>query len=248
MEHIVEIKNIVKSFGKGELKIDVLKNITLDIRKGEFVALMGKSGAGKSTLFYQMSLLDRPTSGEVRIFGQVMDRLSEEERVLFRLNHLGYIFQDYALVPELTAQENVTLPLMMMGYTEAEAIEIASKTLDRLGLEGKHYNRPSQLSGGQQQRVSIARAVAKNPELLFADEPTANLDRASSDDVIDALRKLHDEGQTILMVTHEHEYTRFCDRVLWMEDGVITKEIEPYHHNRFAPANTEANRQSHTLI
>lgn len=228
MENIIEIKNVVKSFGKGELKIGVLKDVTLDIKKGDFVALMGKSGAGKSTLFYQMSLLDRPTSGEVRIFGKVMDSLTEEERVLFRLNHLGYIFQDYALVPELSAEENVTLPLMMMGYAELEAIKIAGKTLDRLGLEGKHDNRPSQLSGGQQQRVSIARAVAKNPELLFADEPTANLDGASSDDVIDALRKLHSEGQTILMVTHEHEYTQFCNRVLWMEDGVITKELEPY--------------------
>lgn len=228
MENIIEIKNIVKSFGKDELKIDVLKNISLQIQKGDFVALMGKSGAGKSTLFYQMSLLDRPTSGEVRIFDEHMDVLSEEERVLFRLNHLGYIFQDYALVPELSAEENVTLPLMMMGHTEPEAIEIAAHTLDRLGLEGKHSNRPSQLSGGQQQRVSIARAVAKNPELLFADEPTANLDGASSDDVIDALRKLHSEGQTILMVTHEHEYTQYCNRVLWMEDGVITKELEPY--------------------
>lgn len=228
MENIIEIKNVVKSFGKGELKIDVLKDITLDIQKGDFVALMGKSGAGKSTLFYQMSLLDRPTSGEVRIFGKIMDGLTEEERVLFRLNHLGYIFQDYALVPELSAEENVTLPLMMMGYAEKEAIEIAGKTLNRLGLEGKHSNRPSQLSGGQQQRVSIARAVAKDPELLFADEPTANLDSESSDDVIDALRKLHSEGQTILMVTHEHEYTQFCNRVLWMEDGVITKELEPY--------------------
>lgn len=228
MENIIELKNIVKSFGKDELKIDVLKNITLDIQKGDFIALMGKSGAGKSTLFYQMSLLDRPTSGEVKIFGKNMDILTEEERVLFRLNHLGYIFQDYALVPELSAKENVTLPLTMLGYSDEDAARIASETLDQLGLEGKHVNRPSQLSGGQQQRVSIARAVAKNPELLFADEPTANLDGASSDDVIDALRQLHNEGQTILMVTHEHEYTKFCNKVLWMEDGVITKEIDPY--------------------
>ncbi len=231
MENIIEIKDVVKSFGEDELKVTVLKNITLDIKKGDFVALMGKSGAGKSTLFYQMSLLDRPTSGEVRIFNKPMDGLTEEERVLFRLNHLGYIFQDYALIPELSAEENVTLPLLMMGYAEVEAIKIASKTLDRLGLEGKHDNRPSQLSGGQQQRVSIARAVAKDPELLFADEPTANLDGASSEDVIDALRKLHSEGQTILIVTHEHEYTKFCNRVLWMEDGVITKELDPYTNN-----------------
>ncbi len=228
MENIIELKNIVKSFGEGDLLVTVLKSISLEIKKGDFVALMGKSGAGKSTLFYQMSLLDRPTSGEVRIFGKHMDPLTEAQRVLFRLEHLGYIFQDYALVPELSAEENVTLPLMMMGYAESEAITIAARTLDRLGLIGKHDNLPNQLSGGQQQRVSIARAVAKNPELLFADEPTANLDGASSDDVIDALRQLNNEGQTILMVTHEHEYTQYCNRVLWMEDGVITKELDPY--------------------
>ena len=242
MKNIIEIKNIVKSFGKGDLKIDVLKSIDLEINQGDFVALMGKSGAGKSTLFYQMSLLDRPTSGEVRIFGEVMDTLTEEQRVTFRLNHLGYIFQDYALIPELSALENVTLPLMMMGYREADAIVMAGKTLDHLGLEGKHQNRPSQLSGGQQQRVSIARAVAKNPELLFADEPTANLDGASSEDVIDALRQLHSEGQTILMVTHEHEYTEFCNRVLWMEDGVITKEIKPYKKPRRRSSSSKKKR------
>lgn len=226
MKKVIEIQDVVKSFGKDELKIDVLKGISLTINGGDFVALMGKSGAGKSTLFYQMSLLDRQTSGEVFIFGQHMDVLSEEERVSFRLKHLGYIFQDYALVPELSAEENVMLPLMMLGYEEAEAQSIARKTLDRFGLEEKYTNRPSQLSGGQQQRVSIARAVAKGPELLFADEPTANLDGASSDEVIDVLRTLNQEGQTILMVTHEEEYAKFCNRVFWMEDGIITKEVK----------------------
>lgn len=224
MEPIIKIQDIVKSFGRDELKIDVLKGISLTINKGDFVALMGKSGAGKSTLFYQMSLLDRQTSGEVFIFGQHTDVLTEEERVSFRLQHLGYIFQDYALVPELSAEENVTLPLMMLGYEELEAQMIARRTLDKFGLEGKYTNRPNQLSGGQQQRVSIARAVAKGPEVLFADEPTANLDGASSDEVIDVLRALNSEGQTILMVTHEQEYAKYCNRVFWMEDGLITKE------------------------
>lgn len=224
MEPIIKIQDIVKSFGRDELKIDVLKGISLTINKGDFVALMGKSGAGKSTLFYQMSLLDRQTSGEVFIFGQHTDVLTEEERVSFRLQHLGYIFQDYALVPELSAEENVTLPLMMLGYEELEAQMIARRTLDKFGLEGKYTNRPNQLSGGQQQRVSIARAVAKGPEVLFADEPTANLDGASSDEVIDVLRALNSEGQTILMVTHEQDYAKYCNRVFWMEDGLITRE------------------------
>ncbi|MCB9812113.1 ABC transporter ATP-binding protein [Candidatus Nomurabacteria bacterium] len=224
MEPIIKIQNIVKSFGRDELKIDVLKGISLTINKGDFVALMGKSGAGKSTLFYQMSLLDRQTSGEVFIFDQPTDVLTEEDRVSFRLQHLGYIFQDYALVPELSAEENVMLPLMMLGYEEPEAQMIARRTLDKFGLEGKYTNRPNQLSGGQQQRVSIARAVAKGPEVLFADEPTANLDGASSDEVIDVLRALNSEGQTILMVTHEQDYAKYCNRVFWMEDGLITKE------------------------
>ena len=224
MKPVIEIQNIIKSFGRDELKVDVLKGISLTINKGDFVALMGKSGAGKSTLFYQMSLLDRQTSGEVSIFGQHTDTLSEEERVSFRLQHLGYIFQDYALVPELSAEENVMLPLMMLGYDEPEALVTARKTLDRFGLEGKYTHQPNQLSGGQQQRVSIARAVAKGPELLFADEPTANLDGASSDEVIEVLRTLNCEGQTILMVTHEEDYAQYCNRVFWMEDGLITRE------------------------
>lgn len=228
MANSIEIRNIVRNFGSGNLLIKVLKDISLDIKEGEFVGLMGKSGAGKSTLFYQMSLLDVPTSGSVSLLGNNVDDLDERERTVFRLQHLGYIFQSYALVPELSAEENVALPLMMLGWDKEKVTEAARSTLDRLGLSDKYKNLPSQLSGGEQQRVSIARAVAKNPNILFADEPTANLDNASSDEVILALKKLHDDGQTIMMVTHEHEYTKYCNRVLWMEDGVITHELDPY--------------------
>lgn len=228
MEPAITLEGITREFGKGELLVRVLKDINLEIQRGEFIGLMGKSGAGKSTLLYQMSLLDNPTSGSVTLLGTSAGSLSEEGRVNFRLAHLGYIFQDYALVPELSAEENVVLPLTMMGYTDTDAYSMARGALDRLGLSDKYGNRPSQLSGGQQQRVSIARAVAKNPEILFADEPTANLDNASSEDVIQAMKQLHDEGQTIVMVTHEYEYTKHCTRVLLMEDGVITKEIEPF--------------------
>jgi putative ABC transport system ATP-binding protein len=228
MKTAISLQGITREFGKGELFVRVLKGVDLEVKQGEFIGLMGKSGAGKSTLLYQMSMLDVPTAGKVELIGVNTVSLSNEERVDFRLEHLGYIFQDYALVPELSAEENVMLPLTMMGYDDETARKMARDTLIHLGLEGKLDNRPNQLSGGQQQRVSIARAVAKNPEILFADEPTANLDSVSSADVIEAMKQLHDDGQTIVMVTHEHEYTKYCTRVLWMEDGVITKELEPF--------------------
>ncbi len=220
----IKTNNLRKSFGEGELYIEVLKGVDLEIKKGEYVAIMGKSGAGKSTMLYQISLLDKPTAGEISLLGQNVAGWNEEQSTSFRLAHLGYIFQDYALVPELTAVENVKLPLMMLGYDDNHANKSAMEALDRVGLSDKYDSRPSQLSGGQQQRVSIARAVAKNPEILFADEPTANLDGASSEDVLAVIKDLSDAGQTIVMITHEEEYTRDCNRVLWMEDGLFIEE------------------------
>ena len=220
----ISTTNLRKSFGEGELYIEVLKGIDMNINQGEYVAVMGKSGAGKSTLLYQISLLDKPSDGQIIILGDQVNDFNESERTAFRLAHLGYIFQDYALVPELTAEENVRLPLMMLGWDDERAITASREALDKVGLGDKYDNRPNQLSGGQQQRVSIARAVAKNPEILFADEPTANLDAASSEDVLGVLKDLSDTGQTIVMITHETEYTRDCDRVLWMEDGHIVEE------------------------
>ncbi len=223
---MISIKNLTKTYYNGEIETPVLKGIDLEIKKGEFVAIMGKSGAGKSTLMYQMSLLDIPTSGEVTVAGVDILNLSETARTSFRLRELGYIFQDYALVPELTAEENISLPLLMQGIDKAEADIISRKIMDEIDMQGKYNNRPNQLSGGEQQRVSIARAVAQEPEILFADEPTANLDSVSSDAVLEVLRRLHKRGQTIVMVTHEPEYTRYCDRIIFLEDGLITN----YNH------------------
>jgi len=221
----VQTNSLYKSFGEGELKIEVLKGIDMQVAVGEYIAIMGKSGAGKSTLLYQVSLLDKPTAGEISVLGTRIDDLDEEERTIFRLKHLGYIFQDYALVPELSALENVQLPLMMLGLPESESRSTATDALERVGLSDKFDNLPNQLSGGQQQRVSIARAVAKNPDILFADEPTANLDGASSEEVLEVLKGLSDSGQTIVMITHEREYTKDCDRVIYMQDGQISKQI-----------------------
>jgi len=219
---MIKVTNLTKTYINGEIVTHVLKGIDLHIKKGEFVAIMGKSGAGKSTLLYQISLLDKPTTGEVFVGGIDILQLSETARTDFRLRKLGYIFQDYALVPELTAEENVAIPLLMQGIDPQKAKEQARKIIDDIDMVGKYNNRPNQLSGGQQQRVSIARAIVQQPEILFADEPTANLDAASSNQVIDLMHDLHKKGQTIVMVTHEPEYTKYCDRIIYLEDGLVT--------------------------
>lgn len=221
---MITAKNIVKTFKNGSVETQVLKDVSLTIHDGEFVAIMGKSGAGKSTFMYQLGLLDHPTTGEVKIDNIVVTDLSQDDRTRFRLDNLGYIFQDYALVPELTAIENVMVPLLMMGKTQDEAKVIASRSLAKIGLSHRENNLPSQMSGGEQQRVSIARAVAHNPKILFADEPTANLDNISSEAVMEVFKNLHKQGQTIIMVTHEPEYTTYCDRVIYLSDGKIVDE------------------------
>lgn len=221
---IISVKNLIKTYGNGEIETKVLRGLNLEINSGEFVAIMGKSGAGKSTLLYQISLLDRPTDGQIIVDGVDILALDEDERTDFRLKHLGYIFQDYALVPELNAIENVIIPLLMEGISEDEAKQRGMNSLKELGLDGKANNRPNQLSGGEQQRVSIARAIVQNPQILFADEPTANLDSTSSATVIESLKRLHEKGQTIVMVTHEEEYTVDCDKVIYLVDGQVAEE------------------------
>jgi len=221
---MITAKNIIKTFINGTVETRVLKDVSITIGDGEFVAIMGKSGAGKSTLMYQLGLLDHPTSGDISIDGVPVTELSHDARTKFRLDNLGYIFQDYALVPELTALENVMVPLLMQGKSDTEVLEIAKSSLARIGLSHRENNLPSQLSGGEQQRVSIARAVAHDPKILFADEPTANLDNVSSESVMEVFKELHKRGQTIVMVTHEPEYTVNCDRVIYLSDGQIVDE------------------------
>ena len=220
-EYIIEAKNLVRSFKDGANITKVLKGIDLNIKKGEFVAIMGRSGAGKSTTLYQLSLLDEPTSGTIRLMGQNTELLDNNDRTSFRLYNLGYVFQDYSLIPELTAVENVMLPLMMQGKDNDMSRNLAAKALTEVNLEHRLDNRPSELSGGEQQRVSIARAIAHGPQILFADEPTANLDTTSSDIVMEIFKKLNKEGLTIVMVTHEEEYIKVVDRVIRMQDGLI---------------------------
>lgn len=221
---IIETTALKKSFLDGEKETTVLKGIDLNIKRGEFVAIMGRSGAGKSTLLYQISLLDNPSSGKILVDGINVLTLDNDQKTEFRLKELGYVFQDYALLPDLTSTENVVLPLLMQEIPKNEAYRIAESALSRVGLSNKFNNLPGKLSGGEQQRVSIARAIAHEPSILFADEPTANLDNESSLMIIEIFKELHKNGQTIVMVTHEEEYAKVADRIIYLSDGLIVKK------------------------
>lgn len=221
---IIEVTAITKSFTDGDTVTQVLKGIDMTVNHGEFVAIMGRSGAGKSTLLYQLSLLDTPTAGSIVLDGTVVDTLSIAEKTKFRLHALGYVFQDYSLLPELTALENIMVPLLMQGMSKKTAIKRAEEALVSVNLLKRSGNLPSELSGGEQQRVSIARAITHKPKILFADEPTANLDTYSSKLVMDIFRKLNQEdGLTIVMVTHEEDYGKLADRIIRLSDGMIVK-------------------------
>lgn len=222
---IIEAKNLHRTFGKEPLITHVLRGVDVSVQQGEFVAIMGKSGAGKSTLMYQLSVLDTPSSGELVVDGTDVISLSEKERTSFRLNTLGYVFQDYALVPDLSARENVMMPLLMRGEDWQHASQKADRAIDDVGLQGKYTNLPAELSGGEQQRIAIARAIASTPKIIFADEPTANLDTVSSKQIIELLSNLNkNTSQTVVMVTHEREYALGANRIIHMEDGQIVNE------------------------
>ncbi|PIR89152.1 MAG: ABC transporter [Candidatus Harrisonbacteria bacterium CG10_big_fil_rev_8_21_14_0_10_40_38] len=221
---MIKAEQIIKSFKSGDTRVTILRGISFEVRKGEFVSIIGRSGSGKTTLLYQLGLLDRPTSGKIFIDSFDVTSLTEQERTAMRLSEFGYVFQDYALVPELSAIENVMAPLLMQGMSRHEAKTKAVQALHRVGLPSRVNNLPNQLSGGEQQRVSIARAIAHNPKILFADEPTANLDHETSLAILDAFHELHRAGQTIVMVTHELDYAEQTDRIVTLFDGQVTED------------------------
>lgn len=226
---MITTRNIIKTFINGTVETPVLKGVDLHIKKGEFVSIMGRSGAGKSTLMYQLSLLDEPTSGEIILNGIDAHELNENQRTRYRLRNLGYVFQEYALLPDLTAVENISVPLLMLGMSKEEAFQKAEASLKRIGLGDRLHNLPSQLSGGEQQRVSVARAIVNEPDILFADEPTANLDNDSAQVVIDLFKELNKQGQTIVMVTHERVYGDQTDRIIFLDDGKVSGREDVTH-------------------
>lgn len=221
---MIETTNLTRTFVTNDVETRVLKGIDFSAAAGEFVAIMGRSGAGKSTFLYQISLLDEPTSGEITLAGKDVRSLTPDQKTKFRLDTFGFVFQDYALLPELTAVENVALPLLMQGMPAHGAYDLAGRALSRMRLGERFNNLPSQLSGGEQQRVSIARAVAHEPRVLFADEPTANLDNQSSLIILEIFKELHAQGQTIIMVTHEEEFAAHAERIVRLDDGMIVHD------------------------
>jgi putative ABC transport system ATP-binding protein len=222
---MIEIRDLRKIYEMGTVEVKALDGLTLDIEKGEFLGIMGPSGSGKSTLLHLLGLLDRPTSGRIFIEGTDVLALSDYEKTMFRLYKLGYVFQDYALVPDLTVMENVSLPAMLRkDRTEEQWRSDSFGILQKIGLCDRRDHLPRELSGGQQQRVSIARAMVNKPDILFADEPCANLDSENSKIILELFREINEEmHQTIIMVSHEDWHKEYFHRIIRLRDGKVVR-------------------------
>lgn len=217
---ILETKDLKKIYGTGEAEVRALDGVDLTVEKGEFVAVVGTSGSGKSTLLHMLGGLDRPTGGTVTVDGRELSGLKDEELTIFRRRKIGFVFQNYNLVPVLNVYENIVLPIQLDGNQEDK--EYVRQIIDTLGLEQKLNNLPNNLSGGQQQRVAIARALAAKPAIILADEPTGNLDSRTSQDVMGLLKVTSERfSQTIVMITHNEEIAQMADRIIRIEDGRI---------------------------
>jgi len=221
---MIKVSNLKKTYA-GHVPVHALKGVSFEVPQGQFVSIMGPSGSGKSTLLHQLALLDTPTSGDILLDGNDISRLSDWQKTEFRLKNMGYVFQEYALIPELNALENAFLPLLLLGLRRKDYMKITGDLMLKVGLGERLHHLISQLSGGEQQRVAVARALVNRSKILFADEPCANLDTENKGIILRLLRKLCDElGQTILMVTHEPEQREYTDRVIWLRDGLIYRE------------------------
>ena len=220
MEKLIQMIDIRKEYKMGDETVYANDGITLDIDKGEFVAIVGKSGSGKSTLLNMLAGLEKPTKGEIIINGTHLEKLNENRLVAFRRNNVGFIFQSYNLLPTMNALDNVALPLVFRGMDVKKRIEIAKKYLTLVGLEKQIYQNGNAMSGGQQQRVGIARALAMEPKIIFADEPTGNLDTKTSAEVLDLMKQIvKEESQTLIMVTHDNDIAKVADRQIRIVDG-----------------------------
>jgi len=220
---VVSARDLTRRYGEGDTAVDALRGVSLDVRKGELTAVMGPSGSGKSTLMHILAGLDRPTSGDVTIAGTGLSALNDNDLTKLRRKHIGFVFQFFNLLPMLDAEENIVLPLSIAGEKPDKAW--VDELLEQVGLTQRRSHRPAELSGGQQQRVAIGRALVNKPTIIFADEPTGNLDSKTSGEILELLdRSVHELNQTIVMVTHEARAAAFADRVLFLDDGLIVRE------------------------
>jgi putative ABC transport system ATP-binding protein len=226
MENIVELTNVKKVYRMGEERLLALDNINLQIGKGEICCLLGTSGSGKSTLLNLMAGLEKPTKGEIKVRNHNVEKLNERQLAKLRQKYIGFVFQSYNLLEHLTALENVTMPLIFKGIPKKKRENRAKEMLKAVGLESRMNHKPSQMSGGQQQRVSIARAFITNPEIVFADEPTGNLDSKTTEDIMELIVGMAEEhNQTLVIVTHDTEISRYANKIIRIKDGCIEKIV-----------------------
>ena len=221
MGALVEIRDVCKIYNPGENEVRALDHVSVNIDEGEYVAIIGQSGSGKSTLMNMLGCLDVPTSGLYRLHGQNVSELDDDELSDIRNREIGFIFQGFNLIPNLTAIENVELPLIYRGVGKAQRMELSKKALKKVGLEHRMDHKPAEMSGGQQQRVAIARAIAQAPPIILADEPTGNLDSHSTQEIMGILKELYEEGRTVILITHDNEIAAKAKRVIKIRDGHI---------------------------
>lgn len=224
MDNLIRITDICKVYNPGENEVRALDHVSLNIDKGEYVAIIGQSGSGKSTLMNMLGCLDVPSSGTYILNGTDVSSLSDDELSDIRNQEIGFIFQGFNLIPSFTAIENVELPLLYRGVSRSKRHELAIQALEKVGLGARMTHKPSEMSGGQQQRVAIARAIAQAPPVILADEPTGNLDSASSKEIIEILKKLHAEGRTVILITHDNEIAAQAKRVIRIKDGKVERD------------------------
>ncbi len=224
MDKVIEIKEIVKNYQVGSVIVRALRSVSLDIKRNEYVAIMGPSGSGKSTLMNILGCLDTPTKGMYVLNGTDVSKMEDDRLAEIRNKEIGFVFQTFNLLPRYTALENVTLPLIYGGVPRHEREEHAVKTLDLVGLGDRMTHKPNELSGGQRQRVAIARALINNPSIILADEPTGNLDSKTSYDIMGLLDKIHEDGNTVIVVTHEEDIARHAHRIIKLMDGEVASD------------------------
>ena len=224
MEHLIKVMDLCKIYNPGENEVRALDHVNLEIDRGEFVAIIGQSGSGKSTFMNMLGCLDIPTSGKYYLNGTDVSTMSDNELSLVRNKEIGFIFQVFNLIPNLTAVENVELPLIYRGIDKKERRKLATEALEMVGLSHRIHHKPSEMSGGQQQRVAIARAIAAKPPVILADEPTGNLDSASSKEILNILKNLHKDGRTVILITHDDGIAARAKRVVRIMDGKIESD------------------------